>query len=236
MTKVFKESELLSPKKACDPNTSFVVEACAGSGKTWLICSRILRFLVEGGNPSALLALTFTNKAASEMQIRLNQFLFSLATDPYEKVVEKLLEIGIKEKNIRDVFPKARSLYESILVGTDLPYISTFHAWYSKILTMSPTQLGIFSHISLCSSTKVFQENVWQRFLDIQKTNVDKKSSEFMLLVDSIGLQAIKIALCSLISMRVEVESVLKKKNLQYKYSCFNKSLKICDSKKKTMV
>ena len=95
MYKALRENKVLSTTLACDPNVSFVVEACAGSGKTWLICSRILRFLVEGGRPSSVLALTFTNKAASEMQSRLKQFLLFLAVKPDEEVVEKLLSIGI---------------------------------------------------------------------------------------------------------------------------------------------
>ena len=98
MFKDKKENKVLSTKLACNPNMSFVVEACAGSGKTWLICSRILRFLLEGGRPSSVLALTFTNKAASEMQSRLNNFLLFLAVKSEREVMEKLLSIGIKKK------------------------------------------------------------------------------------------------------------------------------------------
>ncbi len=33
---------------ALDPRRSIVVEACAGSGKTWLLVSRIVRLLLDG--------------------------------------------------------------------------------------------------------------------------------------------------------------------------------------------
>ncbi|MBK6639382.1 MAG: UvrD-helicase domain-containing protein [Rhodocyclaceae bacterium] len=37
-----------------------MVEACAGSGKTWLLVSRMIRLLLAGAEPSELLAITFT--------------------------------------------------------------------------------------------------------------------------------------------------------------------------------
>ena len=36
---------------ALDPSRSVVVEACAGSGKTWLLASRVVRLLLGGVAP-----------------------------------------------------------------------------------------------------------------------------------------------------------------------------------------
>ena len=33
-------------RAACDPTRSVVVEACAGSGKTWLLVARLVRLLL----------------------------------------------------------------------------------------------------------------------------------------------------------------------------------------------
>jgi len=46
-------------------------EASAGSGKTFMLVVRYLSLLFQGASPSKILALTFTNKAASEMLERI---------------------------------------------------------------------------------------------------------------------------------------------------------------------
>ena len=46
--------------KACNPDISIVIEACAGSGKTWILISRIFRLLLSGIAPHEILAITFT--------------------------------------------------------------------------------------------------------------------------------------------------------------------------------
>jgi len=76
---------------ALNPRHSVVVEACAGSGKTWLLVSRIVRILLDGIPPSQILAITFTRKAAQEMQARLHDWLHQLATEANDQFVRDFL-------------------------------------------------------------------------------------------------------------------------------------------------
>ena len=49
-------------RAALEPAHSVVVRACAGSGKTWLLISRIIRLHIAGVAPKHILAITFTKK------------------------------------------------------------------------------------------------------------------------------------------------------------------------------
>ena len=55
---------------AADPNVSAWVSANAGSGKTYVLATRVIRLLLDGVDPSKLLCLTFTKTAAAEMKSR----------------------------------------------------------------------------------------------------------------------------------------------------------------------
>ena len=80
------------------PGESINVTASAGTGKTWVIISKILRLLLDGEDPDKITAITFTKKASAEMRERLNEKIESWVKQDEDKLKFELREIIIIKK------------------------------------------------------------------------------------------------------------------------------------------
>ncbi|MEG2322032.1 MAG: UvrD-helicase domain-containing protein [Bacilli bacterium] len=92
---------------------NIIVSAGAGSGKTAVLSSRVIRKLIDGSNIDELLILTFTNAAANEMK---------------ERIRQKIKEIpSLKDQ----------------LIKIDSAYITTFDAYALSIVKKYHTLINI---------------------------------------------------------------------------------------------
>ena len=148
---------------ALDPERSVVVEACAGSGKTWLLVSRVFRLLLAGVAPPQILAITFTHKAAGEMRARLDDWLRYCAGASDTELREFLRERAIPDAELEDQLPAARGLFEKVLTAQPGLNIYTFHAWFFDIIRRAPLETGLAGH-TLSEQTELLRQRAWTRF------------------------------------------------------------------------
>ena len=110
-------------------------EASAGSGKTFMLVVRYLSLLFKGAEPSKILALTFTNKAASEMQ---------------ERIVETLEELEFRGELAE--IAKVTELRETFLLQNRQRILDEFLNAHTKIMTIDSFFTQILRKFSLYAS------------------------------------------------------------------------------------
>ena len=114
--------------KATPLTSNASVHASAGSGKTYLLVSRIVRLLLLDTAPANILAITFTRKAASEMQTRLMERLYVLSSLTDLELTKTLRELELPETDT--LKRHAKRLYEKLLHEAKTIKITTFHTKY----------------------------------------------------------------------------------------------------------
>ena len=166
-------------KKATEETgRSFAVEASAGTGKTTILIDRVLHLVLERGPEGAPLplsricAITFTEKAAGEMKIRLRQ--------EFEKKASRAGE------------PGTRAL--AALRDLETASISTFHAFAVALLKERPIETGLdprFTALDEVQSDLLFRE-VWDAWM--QQALLERKVPLERALRAGLGLEALREA------------------------------------------
>ena len=133
---------------ASDPERSAWVSANAGSGKTHVLTQRVIRLLLSGARPSAILCLTYTKAAASEMSNRVFDRLATWATMPDEELKTRIADIEGAEPDIFKL-AEARRLFAKALETPGGLKIQTIHAFCEALLHQFPLEANVAGHFSV---------------------------------------------------------------------------------------
>lgn len=129
--------------RAVEPEETVWLSASAGTGKTQVLSSRVLRLLLQRGvEPSQILCLTFTKAGATEMATRINGTLAEWVRLPETELAMRLEAIGASSDPATRA--RARTLFASVL---DCPggglRIDTIHAFSQWLLSAFPQEAGL---------------------------------------------------------------------------------------------
>lgn len=122
-----------------------VIEASAGTGKTFSLVTRLLRLIFSGTEPERIVALTFSRMAAGEI---FNSFIerLSRAAMDQKTAAEESARMG-RELKRADFAAKLRL----VISRQHLSLIGTLDSFMMRVVRMIPLELGLEGEISVMS-------------------------------------------------------------------------------------
>jgi len=141
-----------------------VVVAGAGTGKTTILVNRILNLLLREPNPLAIteiVALTFTNKAATEMKQRLRAQLLRLTEQADDMIATFRTRYHLSAEQVGE---RARMALEQM----EKAQIGTLHSFAAHLLRLHPleSELDPLFQEDDGSRFKELFHSYWDRWLD----------------------------------------------------------------------
>ncbi|MHC4599715.1 MAG: UvrD-helicase domain-containing protein [Planctomycetota bacterium] len=120
---------------------TFLVEAGAGTGKTTLLVGRLLSALARGVTDApGLVAITFTERAAAELQVRIRQALETVVTSGVRALPDHAREAF---EGLDPTDPKVVERLRNALHDLDRAHISTIHAFCFEMLVTRPLEARV---------------------------------------------------------------------------------------------
>ncbi|RZJ20436.1 MAG: DNA helicase UvrD [Acinetobacter sp.] len=135
-----------------------ILQASAGSGKTFSLTAHYLTLLFSGENKyREILAVTFTNKATEEMKTRILEVLVGLAKgNPAKKIEDyrKLVLTAYPNLSAQELQFRAEKIYRKILHDYSRFSVSTIDGFVQKVIRGFAFELGLDSGYSLEMNTE----------------------------------------------------------------------------------
>ena len=182
------ERDRAARQRAVDPRYNVALEASAGTGKTSVLVDRYLNLLKAGVDPSHVLAITFTRKAAAEMRERILASL-TLAAERGEIPASRWRELRDRTGDIA---------------------ISTIDAFCLSLLREFPLEADLDPGFSMADETEVPRliDESLDRALRICR-GVAREDENVALVFAQLGDRRARAGLASLLNRRLIAPEVL---------------------------
>jgi ATP-dependent helicase/nuclease subunit A len=199
---------------------NLVVTAGAGTGKTTLLVDRLVHLLLRNPEPlkiTEIVALTFTNKAAEEMKLRLRQRL------------QAFLDIELDRQPANDVEKKTQKDIEALIAFYQLSKdeldsrahdalrnmersdIGTIHSFAATLLRLYPLEAGVdpqFHEDDGAEFDRLFDEQ-WDLWLDQELSLRSSHAEDWRKILPRCQLDQIKALAKSIATENVDLRQNL---------------------------
>lgn len=158
-----------------------VVEASAGSGKTYALAKRYIQLIFNPNLPFDLipvrniLAITFTNKASQEMKGRILSFLKAIAFDtlPQSEFDEIFVPLGVSKEVARE---KAFSVMDDIIHHYNFFQVQTIDKFINALLSGCAFKIGLTANFKIKTNSNEYLEYSLDELIDSAAGNSKVKS------------------------------------------------------------
>ena len=143
-----------------DLDVNFIVEAGAGTGKTYALVSRVVALVKSGVRMENIVAITFTEAAAAELSDRVRSRMEQLLDDGHPDNEGDLLYVGIGESD--------RVRLRQAVSELDRASIQTIHSFAAQLLRQRPMEIGLppgWSQWDALTSAEDFSER-WAEWME----------------------------------------------------------------------
>ena len=155
-----------------------VVTAGAGTGKTTLLVDRLVHFLMREPHPlriTDIVALTFTNKAAHELKLRLRERLESLGHADAQTDTSARMAMAPFQERYHLTADRIRSRAEDALRHLSRCEIGTLHSFAATLLRLYPLEAGCDPQFQE-DDGRAFErhfDQMWKRWIEVELSTSD---------------------------------------------------------------
>lgn len=173
-------------------NSYTVINASAGSGKTYALVQRLLIICLRYPNQQHairnILALTFTNKAANEMKERILSWLGNFTKDDFRENADLAnIQVSLEQEGIKitleELHERSKKLLDYVLHNYSTLNIGTIDKFNSRLVRSFSYELGLAKNFNLEIDPEPFLIEAVDKMLDQIGEN-EKISKSFMDYVD----------------------------------------------------